>query len=197
MYASVTQRNASRSFRDTYTFPRGLIPGVVRKLFKSPVDRKQGHFYLTIYSTHSFYGYMVKDHSDSQIGNLLLPLHGLLFSISRQDSTYHGLYYTSPGTLTGLRNSSIVRDRCNDLSQHMQLLYQRTSCSPVPRKLRFCYKYPKPLESIPSSGEEALSLHNSELWCPSFFFLLFFWGGGGGRGGVSFPLHGDRSCLSP
>ena len=79
---------------------RGLIPGVVRKLFKSPVHMKQGHFYLTIYSTHFIYGYMVKDHSDSQIGNLLLPLHGLLFSISRQDSTYYGLYYTSLGALT-------------------------------------------------------------------------------------------------
>ena len=31
-------------------------------------------------------GYIVKDHSDSDIGNLLPPLHGLLFSISSQGS---------------------------------------------------------------------------------------------------------------
>ena len=57
---------------------------------------------------------MVKDHSDSEKGNLLLP-HRLLFPISskvlyalshRQDSTYHGLCYTSCGSLAGMRNSS-------------------------------------------------------------------------------------------
>ena len=51
---------------------------------------------------------MVKDHSDSERGNLLPP-HGILFSINskgllyapshRQDSTYHGLCYTSRGAL--------------------------------------------------------------------------------------------------
>ena len=56
---------------------------------------------------------MVKDHSDSEKGNLLLP-HRLLFPISskvllyapfhRQDRTYHGLCYTSFGAL---RNSSM------------------------------------------------------------------------------------------
>ena len=35
-----------------------------------------------------------------------LPPHGLLFPISRQDSTYHGLCYTSHGALAGTRNSS-------------------------------------------------------------------------------------------
>ena len=57
---------------------------------------------------------MVKDHSDSKRGHLLLP-HGLLFPISskgsflaskRQDSTYHDLIYTSRGALAGNRNSS-------------------------------------------------------------------------------------------
>ena len=42
--------------------------------------------YLTMHSTHFIYGYMrqtclVKDHSDSERGNLLLP-HGLLFPIN-------------------------------------------------------------------------------------------------------------------
>ena len=59
---------------------------------------------------------MVKDHSDSERGNLLPP-HGLLFSINskgsfictihRQDSTYHSLCYTSRGALAGMRNSSM------------------------------------------------------------------------------------------
>ena len=59
---------------------------------------------------------MVKDHSDSERGNPLPP-HGLLFPINskgslyapsqRQDSTYHGICYTSRGTLAGTRNSSM------------------------------------------------------------------------------------------
>ena len=48
-----------------------------------------GVFYLTTYSTHFIYGYMasdmVKDHSDSERGNLLPP-HGLLFPISSKGS---------------------------------------------------------------------------------------------------------------
>ena len=59
---------------------------------------------------------MVENHSDSERGNLLLP-HGLLFPINsnvllyaqshRQDSTYHGLCYTSCGALAGTRNNSM------------------------------------------------------------------------------------------
>ena len=60
---------------------------------------------------------MVKDHSDSERGNPLLP-HGLLFPINskgsfishRQDSTYHSLCYTSRGALDGTRNSSMGQD---------------------------------------------------------------------------------------
>ena len=76
-------------------------------------------FYLTMHSTHFYLrlysvGYMVKDHSDSKRGNLLPP-HGLTFRLAarvllyapshRQDSTYHGLCYTSRGALAGTRNS--------------------------------------------------------------------------------------------
>ena len=53
---------------------------------------------------------MVKDHSGSERGNPLLP-HGLRFpssskgslyaSFHRQDNTYHGLCYTSLGTVAG------------------------------------------------------------------------------------------------
>ena len=69
-------------------------------------------FYLRLYGV----GHMVKDHSDSEKGNLLPP-HGLLLSINskvllyapshRQDSTYHSLCYTSHGALAGTRNSSM------------------------------------------------------------------------------------------
>ena len=81
-------------------------------------------FYLTTHSTHFIYGYMasdsVKDHSDSERGNPLPP-RGILFPINskgflyapshRQDSTYHGLCYTSRGALAGTRNSSTADQR--------------------------------------------------------------------------------------
>ena len=72
-------------------------------------------FYLTTHSTHFIYGYMVKDHSDSEKGNPLPP-HGLLFPISSKGSfictipdriAQHGLCYTSRGALAGTRNSSM------------------------------------------------------------------------------------------
>ena len=52
---------------------------------------------------------MVKDHSDSEIGNplssqVLLFLINSMGSSHRQDSTYHSLCYTSRGALTGTRN---------------------------------------------------------------------------------------------
>ena len=49
---------------------------------------------------------MVKAHSDSERGNQLPP-HGLLLLYApslRQNSTYHGLCYTSRGALAGTRN---------------------------------------------------------------------------------------------
>ena len=59
-------------------------------------------FYLRLYGIR----HMVKDHSDSERGNPLLP-HGLLFPISSKDSTYHTLWYTSRGALAETRNSSM------------------------------------------------------------------------------------------
>ena len=58
--------------------------------------------------------HILKDHSDSERG-FPLPPHELLFPISSkgsfiymiQDTTYHGLCYTSRGTLTGTINSSM------------------------------------------------------------------------------------------
>ena len=69
-------------------------------------------FYLRLYGV----GHMIEDYSDSERGNPPQP-HGLLFPINskgslyasshRQDSTYHGLCYTSRGALAGTRNSSM------------------------------------------------------------------------------------------
>ena len=67
-------------------------------------------FYLKLYDIRQ----MVKDHTVSERGNLMLP-HDYYFRLAemvllytsshRQDNTYHGLCYTSHGTLTGMRNS--------------------------------------------------------------------------------------------
>ena len=60
---------------------------------------------------------MVKDHSDSDSGNLLPPLHGLLFPMSTNGSFMHhptdrmahttAFCYTSRGALAGMKNSSM------------------------------------------------------------------------------------------
>ena len=69
-------------------------------------------FFLRLYGVR----HMVKDHSDSEKGKPLPP-HRLLFPINskgyfictipQQDSTYHGLCYSSRGALAGTRNSSM------------------------------------------------------------------------------------------
>ena len=65
-------------------------------------------FYLRLYGVR----HMVKDHSDSEKGNMgyafRLAARVLLYAPShRQDNTYHGLCYTSRGALAGTRNSSM------------------------------------------------------------------------------------------
>ena len=78
-------------------------------------------FYLTTHSTHFIYGYMAsdiwlrtilivrKETRYRHIGySLRLTARVLLYAPShRQDSTYHGLCYTSRGALAGTRNSSM------------------------------------------------------------------------------------------
>ena len=84
-------------------------------------EREREMFYLTTHSTHFIYGYMASDiwlntiliarkethcrhigYSYRLTGRVLLhaPSH-------RQDSTYHGLCYTSCGALAGTCNSSM------------------------------------------------------------------------------------------
>ena len=89
--------------------------------FSCWVEGRKEMFYLTTHSTHFIYGYMasdmVNDHSDSEKGKPLPP-PSLLFPIKqqgfflyapshRQDSTNHGICYTSRGALAGTRNSSM------------------------------------------------------------------------------------------
>ena len=90
------------------------------------IAREEGRkemFYLTTHSTHFIYGYMAsdiwlrtilivrKETHCCHIGySLRLTARVLLYApCHRQDSTYHGLCYTSRGALAGMRNSSIVR----------------------------------------------------------------------------------------
>ena len=78
-------------------------------------------FHLTTHSTHFIYGYMAsdiwlrtiqimrKEIRCRRIGySYRLTARFLLYAPShRQDSTYHGLCYTSRGALAGTRNSSM------------------------------------------------------------------------------------------
>ena len=78
-------------------------------------------FYLTTHSTHFIYGYMAsdiwlttilivrKETCCRHIGySYRLTARILLYAPShRQDNTYHGLCYTSCGTLAGTRNISM------------------------------------------------------------------------------------------
>ena len=80
-------------------------------------------FYLSTHSTHFIYGYMASDISLRTIlivrketrchhsgYSYRLTARVLLYAPShRQDNTYHGLCYTSRGSLDGTRNSSIAR----------------------------------------------------------------------------------------
>ena len=73
---------------------------------------------------------MVKDHSDSKRGNPLLP-HRLLFPINRrvllyapshrQDSSYHGLCYTSRDALAEMRIN------INTISTNINMVFDNIS----------------------------------------------------------------------
>ena len=78
-------------------------------------------FYLTTHSTHFIYGYMASDiwlrtilivRKETRCRHIgysyRLAARVILYAPShRQDSTYHGLCYTSRGALAGTRNSSL------------------------------------------------------------------------------------------
>ena len=78
-------------------------------------------FYLMTHSTHFIYGYMASDiwkkttqivreetHCCHMGYSFRLAARVILYASShRQDDTYHILYYTSRGSLAGMRNSSM------------------------------------------------------------------------------------------
>ena len=85
------------------------------------IEGRKEMFYLTMQSTHFIYGYMAsdiwlrtilivrKETRFRQIDySLRLTARVRLYAPShRQDSSYHGLCYTSRGALAGTRNSSM------------------------------------------------------------------------------------------
>ena len=93
-------------------------------------EREREMFHLTMHSTHFIYGYMAsdiwlrtilivrKETRCCHIGySFRLTARVLLYAPShRQDSTYHGLCYTSLGALAGTRNT------------HEQMLYHEQCC---------------------------------------------------------------------
>ena len=98
---SKIQRTIPEEGLDIHPLPLLLKEGNV--LFSDALNT----FYLQLYGI----GHLVKDHSDSEKRNTLLP-HGFSFQLAardllyasshRQDNTYHSLCYTSRGALAGL-----------------------------------------------------------------------------------------------
>ena len=95
-------------------------PQKYKELWRYIVEGRKEMFYLTMHSTHFIYDYMAsniwlrtilivrKEIRCRHIGySFRLTARLLLYAPShRQDSTYHGLCYTSRGALAGTRNSS-------------------------------------------------------------------------------------------
>ena len=106
-------------------------------------------FYLTTHSKHFIYGYMASDiwlrtilivRKETRCRHMgysfRLTARFLLYAPShRQDSTYHGLYYTSRGALAGTKNTSMVphthpmKDRSDNPSHHERTLLSRSYIS--------------------------------------------------------------------
>ena len=98
-------------------------------------------FYLTTHSTHFIYGYMASDICQITIQiareETRFRLMGYSFRVAarvllyapslRQDSTYHGLCYTSRGALAGTRNSSMVPPRRIDPTTHLAMSRRSTT----------------------------------------------------------------------
>ena len=115
------------------------------------MSRKEGKkemFYLTTHSTHFIYGYMashiwlrtnliVREETRCRhIGySFQLTARVLLYTPShRQDSTHHGLCYTSRGALAGTRNSPIGPPWRIDPTTHRTMSersYHGQSCRPT------------------------------------------------------------------
>ena len=93
--------------------------------------RRKEMFYLTTHSTHCIYGYMASDiwlrtilieRKETRCRHIgyyyRLTAWVILYAPSyRQDSTYHGLWYTSRGSLAGTKNI----EKRNTLPSHRLL----------------------------------------------------------------------------
>ena len=96
---------------------------LVAKLLSSVLEREREMFYLTTHSTHFIYGYLAsgiwlrtiliarEETRCRHMGySFRLAARVLLYAPShRQDSTYHGLCYTSRGALVGTRNTECFK----------------------------------------------------------------------------------------
>ena len=108
-------------------------------------ERDREMFYLTTHSTHFIYGYMASDiwlrtilivRKETRCRHIgysyRLTARVLLFAPShRQDTTYHGICYTSRGALVGTRNSLSMNgsnecDLCGHGTRHFHPSY--TAC---------------------------------------------------------------------
>ena len=106
------------------------------------VTGRKEMFYLTTHSTHFIYSYMASHiwYRTTQVAteetccchigySFRLTARVLLYAPShRQDSTYHGLCYTSRGALAGTRNSSIGPPHEGSMSKRSY--HRATSRSP-------------------------------------------------------------------
>ena len=104
-----------------FTVNKQLLAEVLESFKTLLVVGRKEIFYLTTHSTHFIYGYMAsdiwlrailivrKETRCRHIGySFRLTARVLLYaSYNRQDSTYHGLCYTSHEALAGTRNSSM------------------------------------------------------------------------------------------
>ena len=95
---------------------------------------------------------MVTVHSDER-GNLQPQLHELLFVINSKGffymhlPTYHGLCFTSCGTLVGIRNSSmgLPGEIYQTIQRYERTLYHQAMLTPL---LRYCLTTVIPFISI-------------------------------------------------
>ena len=84
------------------------ISDIIRKVGNVLFNDALNTFYLRLYGVR----HIVKDNSDSEKRNMGYSFRldasvRLYASPHRQDSTHHGLCYTSRGALAGTRNSSM------------------------------------------------------------------------------------------
>ena len=93
----------------------------LRNVCTANMEGRKEMFYLMTHSTHFIYGYMASDiwlrtilivRKETRCRHIVysfrLAARVLLYEpYHRQDSTYHGLCYTSRGALAGMRNNSM------------------------------------------------------------------------------------------